>query len=351
VGSAENGQTLYDLQLSSTITPGLSKTVAEYDLGTSYSQVITGSPAITWNSNGQAYAAWSENHGTSSWDVFLLNVSTGAAVQVLSPSSLTSMPIFGDSGNLYVGAGDNILEISASNLSSLESQAQAQASPPTESAGNYWSTLSSGSSSSTSTNMMPFSGNASTNIQWLQESYNQGSYWLTAESTSGISAIQQNGSGWTVQWISATTGAARNGSSGLVAQSSSDTSTNAIPVLPSNAVITDAALVAGGGVYLPVSVPPSGNTCGLSTAYYYLFKLNTGAFPSGLITTLAGTAVTGPLDVGYGNALTPSISFMNGRPILQSSSSNTNSSQVFPATTNAGLPLGGPAAWRLVLQH
>lgn len=352
VGSAENGQTLYDLQLSSgtTNTLGLSKTVAEYELGTGYNQVISGSPAITWGSNGQAYAAWSENEGTSSSSLFILNVSTGAVVQAESPSLLTSMPIFGDSGNLYVGAGDKILEITASNLSSLEGKAKAQASPPTVSAGSYWTTLSSGASGSTSTDMMPFYGSASTNIQWLQESYNQGSYWLTAESTSGISAIQQSGSGWTVQWISATTGAARNGSSGLVAQSSSDTATNAIPVLPSNAVITDAALVAGGGVYLPVSVPPSGNTCGLSTAYYYLFKLDTGAFPSGLITTLAGTAVTGPLNVGYGNALTPSISFMNGRPILQSSSSNTNSTQVFPATTNAGLPVGGPAAWRLVLQ-
>lgn len=350
VGSAQSGQVIYDLQLGGTSSPGLSNTVAEYDLSNSYNQVILGSPALTWNSSGQGYAAWSENTSSSSSAIFLLNVSSGAAVMVKSPSVLTSMPIFGDSGNLYVGSGSQILEITSSELSTLENKASIGTKFPTESAGNYWTTLSSGGSGNASTNMMPFSGSASTNIQWLQESYSQGSYWLTAESTNGISAIQQTGSSWTVQWISATTGAAKNSSGQLVTQQSKDTATNAIPVIHSNAVITDAALVAGGSVYLPVSVPPSGDTCGLSTAYYYLFKLTTGAFPSGLITTLAGTAVTGPLNVGYGNALTPSISFMNGRPILQSSSSNTNSSQVFPATTNTGLPVGGPAAWRLVLE-
>lgn len=360
VGSAQNGQIVYDLQLSGTSTPGLASTVAEYDLGSDYSQSIAGNPATYWNSKGQAYVAWSLNYSVSgtpsSSGVFLMNVSSGAGVFIKSPSTLTSIPIFGDGGNLYVGAGSSILELSSSTLfggsssgnsgnnSGIASKAVAGTSWPTLTASSVsWQTL----SDAGSTDMMPFPGNANTNIQWLQESYSGGSYWLTAESSNGITAIQQSNGSWVPQWYSATTGAGRNGASGFTAQPANSTASNAIPTLPSNAVVTDAALVAGGAVYLPVSVPPSGDSCGLTSAYYYLFQLNNGAYPSGLVTDLTGTPETGPLIVGYGNALTPNLSFMNGRPIIQSASSNTNGSKVFPATTSAGLPLGGPVAWRL----
>ncbi len=347
VGSAENGQVLYDLQLSGTASANLSNTVAEYDLPSNTSQVTAGKPEITWNSSGQAFAAWSQNISGGGSQIALMNVSNGALVDIESPDTLTSMPIFGDGGNLYVGAGDQILEITASNLSTLEGDAATGTTPPTVTSSSYWTALSSG----TSTDMMPFSGSVNTNIQWLQESYNQGSYWLTAESSSGISAIQENNGAWTVEWVSATSGDARNGSSGLTAQSTNDTASNAIPTLPTNGVVTDAALVAGGNVYLPVSVPPAGDSCGLSTAYYYLYSLSTGAFPSGAVTDLNGNAITGPLNVGYGTALTPSLSFMNGKDILQGASSNTNSTQVFPAITNSGLPVGGPVSWKLVVPY
>ncbi|MHB1322310.1 MAG: pilus assembly protein [Acidithiobacillus ferrivorans] len=360
VGAAQNGQIVYDLQLSGKSSPGLARTVAEYDLGSDYSQTIAGNPATYWNSNGQAYAAWSLNYSVSgtpsSSGVFLMNVSSGAGVFIKSPSTLTSMPIFGDGGNLYVGAGSSILELGSSTLfggsssgnsghnGGIASKAVVGTSWPTLTASSVsWQTLSDGGL----TDMMPFPGNANTNIQWLQESYSGGSYWFTAESSNGITAIQQSNGSWVPQWYSATTGAGRNGASGFTAQPANSTASNAIPTLPSNAVVTDAALVAGGAVYLPVSVPPSGDSCGLTSAYYYLFQLNNGAYPSGLVTDLTGTPETGPLIVGYGNALTPNLSFMNGRPIIQSASSNTNGSKVFPATTSAGLPLGGPVAWRL----
>lgn len=359
VGSASNGSIFYDLQLKGKSSPGLANTVAEFDLGPDYTQVMPGKPALYWGSNGVAYAAWSMNQSAGSSTqsgIFLMNVVTGAGIGIQSPDPLTSMPIFGDSGNLYVGAESSILELSASTLfgstsspgksggsSGLAASASTTTVPIISSSSASWQTLS-GSSGS---DMMPFPTSANTNIQWLQESYTGGSYWLTAESSNGITAIQQLNNGWTPQWYSATTGAGRYGTSGMQTQPANNTASNAIPTLPSNAIITDAALVAGGAVYLPVTVPPSGNTCGISTAYYYLFTLKNGAYPSGLVTNLNGTAISGPLTVGYGNALTPSLSFMNGRPIIQSAASNTNGSKTFPATTTAGLPTGGPVAWRL----
>jgi hypothetical protein len=356
VGSAQNGQILYDLQLSGTNAPNLGNTTAEFDLGADYTQVASGSPALYAGSSGVSYAAWSlsdtSSSGTSSTGIFVLNIGTGAGEFLLSPNgttALTSMPIFGESGNLYVGAGDEVLEITASQLQSLMKRASASASWPTISAkSTSWSTL---SSQSGATNLMPFPSGVNNQIQWLQESYSQGSYWLTAESSQGISAIQQQNGSWSVQWYSSTGGAGRNSAGNLVPQPANSNASNAIPVLPASASVTDAALVASGAVYLPVSVPPSGDACGITTADYYLFRLTDGAFPSGLLTSVSGTPVTNFLNVGYGKSLTPSLAFMNGRPIIQSASSNTNSSETFPATTTTGLPPGGPHAWRLVLTY
>ena len=95
-------------------------------------------------------------------------------------------------------------------------------------------------------------------------------------------------------------------------------------------------------------MPPLAGTCGDNDAYYYLYALDNGVFPSGTFTDSAGTAITDKLLVGHGIAFTPTITSFNGRALLQSAANNTGSSGVFPTGFGAGLPLGGPAGWKLI---
>lgn len=345
LGSAESGGIVYDLQLTGRSTPRLDSTIAEYDLdtmtGNTWGEPIAGQPGIETipdgdTSAGETGVLWSEtetlsNGGTES-GLLLLNVTTGSLQFLPALSPLTSQPIVGPNGTVYVASGSHVLTVSADTVQSLITNANTRAGGVKTSRVSF-------------TDLGDFAqypSGVSANITRLRIASVNGKSWLLTQTSQGITAAEQVNGIWTPEWASTVAGSGVYQNGIFAPQPANTPQAQQIPALPATATITDDALIAGSAVILPVSVAPSAGTCGLPTAEYFLFQLSNGAFPSGYFTDTSGKSVDGPVQVGFGTAYTPSITSYNGRPLIQSSASNTNSSKVFQATVTAGLPLGGP---------
>ena len=351
-GSAQSGGILYSLQLTGTAQPDLARTVAEYDLtaltGDTWESPIQGQPGIEAVNQGttgigETAALWSETEtsssGTQQSGLLILNVVTGALTFVPAPSALTSQPVIGPQGTVYVAAGGDVLTLSGATVQGI-------INAPPAAAGTMGTDSASYTSLGSFTTGYP--SGVSTQITRLQIANQQGVPWLVTETSQGITAARQENGVWSPYWASTTLGSGVYQNGKLTAQPSSTPLSQQIAALPAGAQVSDSALIADGAVILPLSVAPAAGTCGLPTAEYQLFNLDSGTFPSGDFTNTSGQAISGPIDVGYGVAYTPSLTAFGGRPLIQSSASNTNSSKVFQAAITNGLPLGGPQQARFV---
>ncbi len=350
VGSAANGGILYDLQLTGTTTPNLKQTVWEDDLGGNYSQPLPSNPVfyqyqtVGATNFGQTWALWVDNsvvNGTTTSYLIGVNVGTGQSFQDTLPFDDTATPYIDASGNLYLGdyAG-NLYEISSTTLPTLlapgnKTLTLAKDFVTKAAIGNYSSPWSTG-----------MSGTNPGQVQYIGGTYYQGKNYLRVQGPHGITIFSQLNGTWSPAWTTYT-GGTGNWSGGTYTTPSTGVNPPITP-LPANAVISAPALINSGAVILPVTVPPPAGTCGDNDAYYYLYALDNGVFPSGTFTDSAGTVLTDKLFVGHGIAFTPTITSFNGRALLQSAANNTGPSGVFPTGFGAGLPLGGPAGWKLI---
>ena len=353
VGSASNGSILYDLQLTGTTAPSLQNTIWEDDLGGNYSQPQPSDPVFYQYQTpgtknfGQTWALWAINQATSSASYLIgVNVGTGQSFQDTLPFNNTATPYIDATGNLYLGdSSGNVYEISSTVLQSLLAPSTGTNIPslPT----NDFITV--GSYASSSIWSGSFSGANPFMVQYIGGSYYQGKNYLRVQGPNGITIFSQLNGTWSPVWTAyaGSVGGAGIWSSGkFTAQISG--ANPPITALPAGSVVSAPALINSGAVILPVTVPPSANTCGNGDAYYYLYALNNGIFPSGTFTDSTGTAITSAVFVGYGTAFTPTITSFNGRTLLQGAASNTGPSKTFPTSFGAGLPLGGPTGWKLV---
>ncbi|OCB01905.1 type IV pilin biogenesis protein [Acidithiobacillus ferrivorans] len=350
VGSAANGGILYDLQLTGTTTPNLKQTVWEDDLGGNYSQPLPSNPVFyqyqaEGGSNfGQTWALWVDNStvsGTTTSYLIGVNVGTGQSFQDTLPFDDTATPYIDAGGNLYLGDNTgNLYEISSTTLPTLlapvnKTLTLAKDFVTNKAIGNYSSQWSNG-----------MSGTNPGQVQYIGGSYYQGKNYLRVQGPNGITIFSQLNGAWSPVWT-AYAGGAGNWSSGTFSTPSTGVNPP-ITALPAGAVISAPALINSGAVILPVTVPPSAGACGDNDAYYYLYALDNGVFPSGTFTDSTGKAITGAVFVGYGTAFTPTITSFNGRAMLQGAANNTGSSGTFPTSFGAGLPLGGPAGWKFI---
>ncbi|SMH64012.1 conserved exported protein of unknown function [Acidithiobacillus ferrivorans] len=350
VGSAANGGILYDLQLTGTTTPNLKQTVWEDDLGGNYSQPLPSNPVFyqyqaEGGSNfGQTWALWVDNStvsGTTTSYLIGVNVGTGQSFQDTLPFDDTATPYIDAGGNLYLGDNTgNLYEISSTTLPTLLAPGNKKLTltkdfVTNKAIGNYSSQWSNG-----------MSGTNPGQVQYIGGSYYQGKNYLRVQGPNGITIFSQLNGAWSPVWT-AYAGGAGNWSSGTFSTPSTGVNPP-ITALPAGAVISAPALINSGAVILPVTVPPSAGACGDNDAYYYLYALDNGVFPSGTFTDSTGKAITGAVFVGYGTAFTPTITSFNGRAMLQGAANNTGSSGTFPTSFGAGLPLGGPAGWKFI---
>jgi len=347
VGAAANGNIFYDLQLGGTTEPDLSSTVAEYDLsdaGYAGSLAMDGPPAVWPESDGQVSAAWTAtltntSTGTTTPVLVLMDVATGNLALIQLDETPTSMPVFDSQGNLYFASGSDLYQVPAATMSSLYAEESALKTLKLQN-------MPSGGVNNLG-NIAPYPSGVNTSINRLQVAYDGGNDYLVAESSQGMSVLKNTNGSLSIQWLTTTAGAETLKGTSLVAAPTSGT--GEILPIPSSATISDAPQFASGDLILPVAVAPSGSVCGVTTAEYILYTLQGGLFPSGaFISASSGAALNQVIDVGYGSAYTPSLSAFLGKPLLQGSSANTNSSEVFEASVASGLPLGGAIQSRYI---
>ena len=84
-----------------------------------------------------------------------------------------------------------------------------------------------------------------------------------------------------------------------------------IQSLPVDATITAKAVIVGDSVVLPLSVLPTGSAC-YGKAYYYLYSLSDGTFPSKTFFNNDGTQIVTDIALGYGEAKQLTITDMAG---------------------------------------
>ncbi len=346
VGVANNGGIVYDLQLSGTTSPGLKSVVSQYVLS-GYSQPQPSAPVYY-----QVQTVGASNFGTT-WALFALNTSSGSYLGVLNvgtgagyfdplPFINTATPYIDANGNLFLGdSSGNVYEMSNSELLSVLTAKNTvnnlSISSDFTKIGNY---------------AQEFTSGLHTNVQFIGGTYYQGANYLRVQGPSGITLFKQINSVWSPVWTAYAGGAGSWSGGTYTAQSGSVTS-NSISPLPAGSTISDQALISGGNVIVPVTIPAPANSCGNSTAAYYIYGLSNGVFPSGAFvsSSSSGTAITQGFVIGQGTAFTPSVSTFNGRTLLQGAANQntTGGTSGFASALGAGLPLGGPVAWRLVL--
>ena len=129
-------------------------------------------------------------------------------------------------------------------------------------------------------------------------------YYLRAQSEDRLTVFKYKSSdtSWNRQWSTIVGGSAGKWSGGtLVADPS-------ITALPAGATISDNATIAANSIILPVTHAPTGNRC-YGTAYYYLYSLTNGYFPSTVFTKSSDkSAINSIISVGLGNAKTLQLS-------------------------------------------
>lgn len=131
-----------------------------------------------------------------------------------------------------------------------------------------------------------------------------GAPYVYALSAGQLSVFGIGGSGWMPLWA-ATTAANYKYSGGAWAVNAGGTT------LIANSVASDAPVtIQGSTLLVPEFV--AGSDCSAGTGYYVFFDLRTGAVPTSIPLTYNGVAVGGPISVGAGAALTPSITLTSG---------------------------------------
>lgn len=348
IGTANLGSVIYDLQLSGTSAPNLQSVVKQVS-NAGYSQPQASAPVFyqvqnpsasnygtTWALFALNQASTSTTGSSASSALGILNVTTGAFALDPLPFANTATPYIDQYGNLFLGdSSGNVYEMSSSNLSSLLTSGTSTSIANTlfTSIGNY----------------APWAGSSlSANVQYIGGSFYQGYNYLRVQGPSGITMYQQTNGNWAPLWT-VYSGGAGSWSGGTYTSLGSTSST--ISALPSGSSITDQALINEGSVIVPVTIPPSSNNvCGVSTAAYYIYKLNSGAFPAGVFTSPTGAPLTQGYVVGQGSAFTPAVTVFNGKTLLQGAANQNTlgGTSGFASALGSG-SLGGPIAWRIIV--
>ncbi|MBU2761221.1 type IV pilin biogenesis protein [Acidithiobacillus sulfurivorans] len=351
VGSALGGGILYDLKLSTVNnTANLNSVIYENDLGPSFSQPITQSPIFYQISSpgsqfGQTWALWVVNNNINSTSTSYLvgvNVGSGVSFQDQLPFVASSALSIDTNNNIYLGSSNgyvysmpvtNIPQISGTSTNSTV--ISSTSFPPVITASSFGS-----STSANAASYAPWASSSSglsSVVQYMTTSYYLGNYYLSVQGQNGFTVFQKSANNWQALWASYTGGS----------KTYSTTNTpQTITGLPNSSVISAPIAINNGAIIAPVTVSPAANTCGENTAYYFLYKLLNGAFPSGFF-DLNGTSATGPILIGYGTAYTPTIISTNGRTLIQSAAGDTGSSGQFPAFYQNGSTVK-VIGWRVI---
>ena len=140
-------------------------------------------------------------------------------------------------------------------------------------------------------------------------------YYLSIQTVSRLTILKYHSatSSWKKAWTSYSSGAGSWDESGVYTADTSGVPTNeggfdiippttGIQSLPTDAKITGRAVIVANAVVLPLSVLPDSVTSCYGKAYYYMFSLDDGNFPSTTFFKTDGTVINKNIVLGYGEA-------------------------------------------------
>lgn len=338
VGAAEQGAIEYALQLSDTAGSSdmLNAEAWEQD-NTNQMAPNTTVPVIyrTVPSSGTAYVVdvLNTSSGATASTLVITDVGTGVATTIALPFIANSQAYIDTDGNIYIG--DNAGNVWEGSLISARGGLATSIT---------WTPLNNSTTNPDATNFgsVTTSSGGSGAITYVGGATYNGTEYLRIQSAHRLTVLIDGTTGWAPLW-SSFEGGSETFTNGAYVSSGS------VPALPANSLVTDPALIVNGSVVLPVSVTTSGtNSCSAPGADYYLYSLDNGAFPYGAFTDGSGNAVTAPVQVGTGNAFTPSVAIFNGQVRLQGAAQQNMAGKagLGEAGFTNGPPPGGPSGWR-----
>ncbi|WP_221796031.1 hypothetical protein [Oceanobacter mangrovi] len=190
--------------------------------------------------------------------------------------------------------------------------------------------------------------NVSDPVLYLEHATETDAEYLTAQSTTRLKTfrIPSDDDEWLPDWTSYAGGSGYWDDSGssYTSETTFTPNTEHIQKLPSSgATITDKLTIAASVVFLPVQV----ETTSSCDAYYYLYQLSDGYFPSNTI--YSSSVVTDNVKVGTGAAYQANVMVLNGDVVVQGNSQNNTDSLlgIDDAFTFTSSP-GGRSGWREV---
>ena len=149
-------------------------------------------------------------------------------------------------------------------------------------------------------------------------------YYLTSQTETRLTVHRYSASNdsWGKAWTSFSTGAGAWDDSGTYSNDSSGVPSDkggfaiipptGIQSLPANASIDAAATIVGDSIILPISAIDSSSSSCYGKAYYYLYSLSDGKFPSTSFYNNDNTAMDTNIALGYGEAKKISITDLSG---------------------------------------
>ncbi|MDP2546500.1 hypothetical protein [Oceanobacter sp. 4_MG-2023] len=309
VGSAKGGALHYALKLSS--SGGLSSVLWVEESGGDNPH-----RPITFTNNDKQYALYV----TNSTDIVVQELTSGASQKVYDVSSktsqITSMPLayqyYSSDGssnkqNIEVSFGDNegnVYSALVVNNGSLKN------SPSWSKVGNV------GTSSTVAKSVL-----------WLQSATLAGDDYLVAQTTERMKVFRLPAAenSWQSDWISMVGESGYWNDSGASYTKETDHSNNYehIQLLEDDVTITDQVEIAASVIFLPLQRDTE-ESC---DAYYYLYDLDTGLFPSNVLhndATVDGSNV----NIGTGKAYTPTVVVIGDTITLQGHSSENTTTDL-----------------------
>lgn len=285
---------------------------------------------VTFTSNNKQYAMYITNNT----DLVVRELTSGSSKTVYDLSSKTSKVTTAPLAYQYFAVSGS------SNLENLEVSFG-------DNQGNVYSAVLIDSGSMKGSLSWKLTGNIGTsstvqkNVLWLQSATLRGEDYMVAQTTERLKVFRLPASetSWRPDWISMIGESGSWNDAGTTYTKETDHSSNYehIQLLESDVTITDQVEIAASVIFLPLQR----DTEASCDAYYYLYSLDTGLFPTNVLHRNASVDGSN-VKIGTGKAFTPAVISIGGTPTLQGHSEENTSQSTTTGETITNLGLDNP---------
>lgn len=322
VGSLQSGAEHYVVKLDGTGKPAtlvydavVSGATAAGDKAGSTGTVPLRQPPVVAYIGNTAYYVYVTTVGTTS-TLYETAIGSGTTTSAALPFTVSSaLSLTADNNRLWLGGTDGSVRVIT--LTSGDATTDA------------------GRLQTIGNTVVPSSGASAGAVLYVGQTEISGVQVVYALNAARLTVFNVTSSGWTPLWTTTPSG-------GSSYAGGSWSGAASVASLTASSVVSDAPVVVGSALLVPVYV--AGSACSAGSGYYDFFDLKSGGFPSSLPLTLNNAAITANFSVGSGVAYTPSITFTTRGVALAPGAGSPPTPQ--PPLTNNGTLGAKPISWQ-----